>query len=69
MAEETLAEGLLKEQARVRKVLGEYREVGPPGLFAATMIELDLQAADRAVLTGDVVEMLKAYKVLKNIGD
>lgn len=64
---ETLADALPKEMARVREVLGQYKEIGPSGMFGAAFIEQDLRAADRAVMSGDVVEMLKAYKKLKEI--
>lgn len=63
----TLADELPKECARVRTVLGYYREIGPAGAFGAMMIERDLAAADRAMAEGDVVEMLRAYETLKEI--
>jgi hypothetical protein len=64
---ETLADALPKEIARVREVQGHYRAIGPAGLFGAAMIEQDLQAADKAVMSGDVVAMLRAYKTLQGI--
>lgn len=64
---ETLADALPKEMARVREVLGHYKEVGPAGMFGAVMIEQDLRAADAAVISGDVVAMLRAYNALKEI--
>ena len=64
---ESLAEALPEEMARVREVLGYYQEIGPAGMFGALFIEADLRAADRAVMSGDVVEMLKAYAKLKEI--
>lgn len=64
---ETLADALPKEMARVREVLGHYREIGPAGMFGAAMIEQDLRAADRAVMSGDVVEMLRSLKTLQGI--
>lgn len=64
---ESLAEALPKEMARVREVLGYYKEVGPAGMFGAAMIEADLRAADQAVMSGDVVRMLAAYQSLKEI--
>jgi len=62
-----LAEALPKECARVRVVLGHYKEIGPAGAFGALMIEQDLQRADRAMVSGDVVEMLRAYEALKGV--
>ncbi len=64
---ETLADALPKEMARVREVLGHYREIGPAGMFGAAMIEQDLRAADRAVMRGDVVAMLRSLKALQDI--
>ena len=64
---ETLADALPKEMARVRDVLGHYREIGPTGMFGAAMIEQDLRAADRAVMSGDVVAMLRSLKTLQGI--
>ena len=63
----TLAEQLPKEMARVRKVLGHYKEIGAPGMFGAAMIEQSLRAADKAVMSGDVVAMLAAFNDLKEI--
>jgi len=64
---ETLADALPKEMARVREVLGNYKEIGPAGMFGAAMIEQNLRAADAAVMSGDVVAMLRAYNALKEI--
>lgn len=64
---ETLGDALPKEMARVREVLGHYKEIGPAGMFGAAFIEQDLKAADQAVISGDVVAMLQAYETLKRI--
>ena len=63
----TLADALPAEMARVREVLGHYREIGPAGAFGAAFIEQDLRAADRAVMSGDVVAMLRSMKTLQGI--
>lgn len=63
----SLAEALPEEMARVRVVLGHYREIGPAGMFGAAFIEQDLREADNAVMSGDVVRMLQAYQKLKEI--
>ncbi len=63
----TLADALPAEMARVREVLGHYREIGAAGMFGAAMIEQDLRAADRAVMSGDVVAMIRALEVLREI--
>ena len=64
---QTLADALPKEMARVREVLGHYREIGPAGMIGASFIEQDLRAADRAVMSGDVVAMLRSLKALQGI--
>lgn len=64
---ESLAEALPKEMARVREVLGHYKEIGPAGMFGAAFIEQDLREADQAVMSGDLVRMIKAYKKLQGI--
>lgn len=64
---ETLGDALPKEQARVRKILGHYKEIGPSGAFGAVMIEQSLQAADQAVISGDLSSMIAAYKELQKI--
>jgi hypothetical protein len=62
---ETLADALPKEQARVRELLTQYKSIGPVGTFGALMLEQDLRAADQAVMSGDVVAMLRAFERLK----
>ncbi len=66
---ETLGEALPKEMARVRTVLGHYKQIGAPGMFGAAMIEMALQRADQASMSGDVVAMLQVYEELKQIKD
>ena len=63
----TIAEELPKEQARVREVLCQYKEIGAAGAFGAAMIDRSLNAADNAIISGDVIEMIAAYKDLKEI--
>lgn len=63
----SLVEAYPLEQARVREVLGHYKEIGPAGMFGAAFIEQDLREADAAAASGDVVRMLKAYQKLKEV--
>ncbi|KKL49578.1 hypothetical protein LCGC14_2314060 [marine sediment metagenome] len=62
----TLGDELPKQQARCRELLVIYKEIGPSGAFGAAMIEQSLREADQAVISGDVVAMLRAYARLKN---
>ena len=62
----SLAEALPEEQKRVREPIAVYRGLpGGAGAFGAWMMEQKLQRADQAVMSGDVVEMLRAYEELK----
>lgn len=61
----SLAEMLPIEQARVRELLVAYKQIGPAGAFGALMLEQSLQRADKAVMSGDVVAMLRAYEDLR----
>lgn len=65
----TLGEDFPLEQARCRKLLATYRELGQmPGVFvgfAIASIEATLKAVDEAAISGDVVAMLRAYKRMK----
>lgn len=63
---ETLGDALPQEQARVRELLVGYKEIGQAGVFGAIMIEQALKNADKAAMSGDLVEMIKAYKELKS---
>lgn len=61
----TLADALPREQARCRELLGVYRSIGVPGALGAAMIEASLREAEAAVMSGDVVRVIKAYEDLK----
>lgn len=62
---ESLGTALPKEMARVRDVvLPEYLAI-PTGIFAATMMRFDLDAAATALAQGDVIAMIRAYESLK----
>ncbi|MGP1682288.1 MAG: hypothetical protein ACTS8S_08185 [Giesbergeria sp.] len=67
MSADTLADALPRECARVRVILGHYKEIGPAGMFGAAFIEQDLRAADAAMVSGDVVAMICAVKALQEI--
>ena len=63
----SLAEALPKEQARVRELIVMYRDpaLNGAGNLAAAMMEQSLAAADRAIMSGDVVAMIRCYEDLK----
>jgi len=59
-----LMEGLQKEMNRCRELVKLYEEI-PTGGFGATMIKQDISNAEKAIAGGDIVEMLKIFKVLQ----
>jgi hypothetical protein len=63
---DTLGDALPREMTRVRDhVLPAYVAIGRPGLFAATGMRLALDRAARAMIEGDVADMIRAYDELK----
>lgn len=64
---ENLMDGLFNEMNRCREVLKHYEEIGPVGMFGATMIKADIDNAERAIRQNDVVKMLAAYQALKEV--
>ena len=64
---QSLAEALPIEQARCRELLHEYKNLPMnAGMFGAALIEQSLRRADAAVMSGDVVAMLRSYQELKD---
>ena len=64
----SLGEAFPKEQARVREVLGIYKEMPlGAGSIGASMIEITLREADKAVIEGDLVKMIRVYKEMQAI--
>ena len=61
----SLAEEFPKEQARCRELLGFYKEIGPNGAFGAALIEDMLNRADKAVMNGDVVAMIRILQEMQ----
>lgn len=45
----SLMEGLIQELNRCRELLKEYESIGPPGQFGATMIRIEIEAAEKAM--------------------
>lgn len=61
---ESLAEALPMEQQRVRDLLPLYDAI-PTGVFAATLMRDALNRSEVAVMSGDVVAMLRCYEELR----
>jgi len=65
-ARANLGEALPREMARVRDVvMPQYAEIGAPGVFALAMMRADLDLAAKAMIEGDIVEMVRVYQTLK----
>lgn len=63
---ESLGEALPREMQRVRdEVLPCYLEIGLAGVPAATLMRRDLDMAARAMIEGDLPEMIRVYQSLK----
>jgi len=60
-----LGEKLPEEIARVRELIKLYAEIGPGGKFAIMLMEQALKKADEAMISGDIVEMVRVYQDLK----
>lgn len=60
-----LMEGLLSEIDRVREMITEYKSLPKnAGLFAATMMQLDIDKAREAIIEGDTIQMMVSYTKL-----
>ena len=59
-----LIEGIQSEQKRCRDLKALYDSI-PTGGFGSIMIQDTLDRSDRAIASGDCVEMLKVYQELK----
>ena len=63
---ESLGEALPKEMARVRdQLMPAYAEIGPAGAVALACMRAHLDQAAKAMVEGDLVEMIRVYKALK----
>ncbi len=60
-----LIEGLNQQLVRNRELQEMYESI-PEGVFGATMIKRDIEAAEKAIADGDTVSMIRAYKALES---
>jgi len=60
-----LWEGLIAETNRNRELKKEYDNI-PAGAFEARAIQIDIDRAEEAMNSGNVVAMLKIYNTLKD---
>ena len=62
---ETLGDQLPREIERCQELLIQYAEIGPAGSFATAMIKRQIASAHKAMVEGDLVDMLHAYNALR----
>lgn len=63
---DSLGEALPREMTRVRdELMPMYLDIGAAGLPALTLMRGALDAAQKALAEGDVVEMIRCYEDLK----
>jgi len=63
---DNVADALVGEMARVRdEVLPAYLEIGPPGVFAASMMRAVLSEAAQALAEGSAVRCIRALRELQ----
>lgn len=60
----SLGEALPLEIGRVQEIIRIYDEV-PYGQIAAALMREDIRMAQQAMIEGDIVKMIAAYKALK----
>lgn len=62
---QNLMEAVIAECNRCRALVREYEAIGPAGFFGATVIGAGIVEAERAMESGDVVALLRAYEDLR----
>lgn len=60
-----LSQGLAEQIIRNQELLEQYKKIGVAGNFGYVMIKQSLDYAIRTQASGDILEMLRAYDVLK----
>lgn len=61
----TVGDGFLKQQERMRVCLQHGLEIGPDGRFYVAVCKEILKRADEAAISGDVVLVLRSYAEMK----
>ena len=63
----SVGEDFPRQQEHVRKLWGQYVEMGPKGKAAAAALEELLEKAAAAQSSGDLVEILRSYGELVEV--
>jgi hypothetical protein len=61
-----IIEGIQEQQKSCMKLIKIYESLGPVGTFGKLAIQQEIDAADRAIAAGDVIEMMAVYKRLES---
>lgn len=61
---DTLAAALPREMVRVTKIAGQYRQV-EMGFIAADLLEAAVERGQKAIESGDLAQMIRAYHDLQ----
>ena len=64
MEQKNLVSGLHDEIVRVRELLQVYESI-PQGVFAATMLRIEIKTAENALASGDPIEIMRCLKQLE----
>lgn len=62
-----IIEGIQQQCDRARAILPHYEELGPVGVFGATVIREAIKEGEAAIASDDVVRMVRAYKELEDL--
>lgn len=62
---DNLLTALTKEIERNAKLVQIYKSIGVPGMIGATLIQADIDAAQKAIAEMDTVEMIRVFKALQ----
>jgi hypothetical protein len=65
----TVGEDFPREQARVRLCLERGIKLGSAGVFYVHVCRQALERADKAMASGDVIEIVRAYKEMQEIAE
>ena len=64
---ENIQEGLVERIQRAKEIRILWAAIGPAGTFGVLVLGEAIVRAERALGSGDVVEMIKSYNELENV--
>ena len=63
---ETVGDDFPRQQERLRQCLQNGIDIGASGFFYVALCRDLLQRADKAAISGDVVEILRVYQAMRD---